>query len=58
MDGTGRNNEQILPGLIMHDGLSDWELIDDDGKPMEITDALPKLQGLKLAHLPLRAPVS
>ena len=44
-------NEQILPGLIMHDGLSDWELIDDDGKPVEITDALPKLSGLKLPHL-------
>ena len=44
-------NEQILPGLIMHDGLSDWELIDDDGKPVEITDALPKLPGLKLPHL-------
>ena len=44
-------DEEILPSLIMHKGLSDWELIDDEGKTVEIIDTLPKLPGLKLAHL-------
>ena len=43
-------DEEILPSLIMHEGLSDWELIDDEGKTVEIIDTLPKLPGLKLAH--------
>ncbi len=44
-------NDEILPGLIMRDGLSDWEIIDDEGKPVEIIDTLPKLPGLKLPHI-------
>ena len=44
-------NDDVLPGLIMRDGLSAWEIIDDEGKPVEIVDTLPKLPGLKLAHI-------
>ena len=44
-------NEEILPGLIMHDGLSAWDVIDDEGKPVEINETLPKLPGLKLTHI-------
>jgi hypothetical protein len=44
-------NEKILPGLIMHDGLSAWDMIDDEGKPVEIDGTLPKLPGLKLPHI-------
>ena len=44
-------NDEILPGLIMRDGLSAWEIIDDEGKPVVIVDTLPKLPGLKLAHI-------
>ena len=45
-------DSEILPSLIMHDGLSSWEIIDDDGEVVEIANELPKLPGLKLAHLP------
>ena len=44
-------NDDVLPGLIMRDGLSTWEIIDDEGKPVVIVDTLPKLPGLKLAHI-------
>ena len=44
-------DEAILPGLMMHAGLSDWEIIDSEGKPVEIIDTLPKLPGLKLGHI-------
>ncbi len=45
-------DENILPGLKMHDGLSTWEIIDESGEVVEIIDALPKLPGLKSCHLP------
>ena len=44
-------DENILPGLKMHDGLSTWEIIDESGEVVEIIDALPKLPGLKSCHL-------
>ena len=44
-------DESILPGLIMHEGLTDWDIIDDDGETVEIIDQLPKLPGLKWAHI-------
>ena len=34
----------------MHDGLSAWDVIDDEGKPVEINETLPSLR-LKLPHI-------
>ena len=45
-------DKEILPGLVMHDGLSSWEIIDPTGEVVEISDELPKLPGLKICHLP------
>ena len=45
-------DSEILPSLIMHEGLSSWKIIDDDGEVVKIGNELPKLPGLKIAHLP------
>ena len=47
-------DSEMLPGLVMHDGLTTWEIIDDEGFTIEISENLPKLPGLKIAHLPPR----
>ena len=44
-------DKDILPGLVMHDGLSSWEIIDPTGEVVVISDELPKLPGLKICHL-------
>jgi len=43
--------EDSLPGLKLHDGLSTWDIIDDAGRVVTISDHIPRLSGLKLAHL-------
>ena len=44
-------DSKLLSGLMMHDGLSSWELLDDEGEPVEISNVLPKLPGLKISHV-------
>ena len=44
-------DSKLLNGLMMHDGLSSWELLDDEGEPVEISNVLPKLPGLKISHV-------
>ena len=44
-------DESNLPNLKLHQGLSEWEILDDDGFGVEITGELPALPTLSIEHL-------
>ena len=44
-------DESNLPDLKLNQGLSEWEILDDDGFNVEITDELPPLPTLSIEHL-------
>ena len=44
-------DESNLPDLKLHQGLSEWDILDDDGFDVEITDELPPLPTLSIEHL-------
>ena len=44
-------NEQVYPGLVSRPGLNSWDILDEEGEPIEIKDELPRLPGLSNIHL-------
>ena len=44
-------DESNLPNLKLHQGLGEWEILDDDGFGVEITGELPALPTLSIEHL-------
>ena len=39
-------SDRLLPGLIVHRGINDWPILDQEVNPVEWTGELPKLPGL------------
>ncbi len=44
-------DESLVPGLTLQKGISDWDILDEEGKVVAFDGSLPELPLLKPAHL-------